>query len=175
MYKSNNFIGSAVCARSAQEAISVLWFINVQLEKLYKTKNLSTFLNKMKRLAFGFSKDEEFPEKLNILDCIDSVDKSADIGFRRNYNILSDYAHPNYSGTIGTYAKTDKNSLKVEIGPKVKSIENLKKIIQVTMDACLYMLTPLLDAYVDLLNKSQDVCIDLHEQGILTDIFYNRT
>lgn len=175
LFKEKKLIGAIVNARSAQETLSVLWFINSKLNTLSNTKDLSHYLETMNRLSFGFAGDEKFPEKINILTCINAVDKNIDIGFRRNYDILSEYAHPNYSGTLGTYTKPNDEAKTTEVGSYPRSTNHLESIIESTLIVCISLLSPLHDEYSDLLNKLTDLCIELHDQEKLSEIFYKKT
>lgn len=169
LYKSDLLIGSVVTARAAQETLAVIWFINSKLEVLSKTKDLPHFNETMKRLILGWSKDEEFPEKINVLKCIDSVDKSLECRFRKHYEMLSEYAHPNYSGTFGTYAQPNHETLEVSFQAYSRSRERLTTHIGSTICICINLLEPVQNKYEDVINSALDVCIELHEAGVLKE------
>ena len=56
------------------------------------------------------SRDKSTPhEPYNILTAVDKVDKEFD-GLRQMYDCLSEFAHPNWSGTLGTYGRFDREN-----------------------------------------------------------------
>jgi hypothetical protein len=53
LYKSEQIIGSIVLARSVQETLSMLNFVNTILEKLVKSKDMNKFIERTHKLIFG--------------------------------------------------------------------------------------------------------------------------
>ena len=167
LYKSNLFVGAVTVARASQETLAVAWFINSKLEHLTKTKDLSHFSEIMKRLIVGWSNDEEFPEKINVFKCIDSVDKVMEGKFRRHYEMLCEYAHPNYNGTFGAYGKPNHETLEVTLGNYPGSKDTLKGHIESTVIICVSLLDSIQEKYEAVINSALDVCFDLHKEGKL--------
>ncbi len=58
----------------------------------------------MHRLSIGWKGDDEFPDMINVLTCIDQVAKRLDPDFRALYDSLSETSHPNYQGVLGAYS-----------------------------------------------------------------------
>lgn len=169
LYKSNLLVGSVVAARSAQETLAVIWFINSKLEHLSKTKNLSHFTNTMKSLILGWTNDDEFPEKINVLKCIDSVDKALEGKFRRHYEILSEYAHPNYSGTFGAYGEPNHETLEVSLGNYPRSKDTLLMHVELTICICVELLDFTQEKYEAVIDSALEVCRELHDSGRLIE------
>ena len=169
LYKSNLLVGAVVSARAAQETLAVAWFINSKLEHLTKTKDLAHFSEIMRRLIIGWSNDEEFPEKINVFKCIDSVDKTMEGKFRRHYEMLCEYAHPNYSGTFGAYGAPNHETLEVTLGEYPRSEKTLKSQIESTLIICISLLDSIQEKYEHVINSALDVCHELHEQGKLKE------
>jgi hypothetical protein len=175
LYNSGQFLGSMVLARSVQETLSVLNFVNTILEKLVKSKDLSKFIERTNRLILGYCGDDEFPEKINIMDCIDSVDKNLRLEgkFRQHYNLLSEYAHPNNAGTFSAYGQTNLEFIKVNVGPNKKSMLRMKKHIESTLMICITLLDTIQKGYEPVINGALEYCIECHENGELISQFYN--
>ena len=167
LYKSGLLVGSVVTGRAAQETLAVIWFVNSKLEHLSKTKELSHFTETMRRLILGWSNDEEFPEKINVLKCIDAVDKDLEGKFRRHYEMLSEYAHPNYSGTFGAYGYPNHETLEVTLGNYPRSKETLLSHIEQTICISVGMLDIIQEKYETVINSALDVCHELHDEGKL--------
>lgn len=167
LYKSNLLIGSITTARAAYETLAVLWFLNTKLEHLTKTKDIAHFLETIRRLLLGWSNDAEFPEKINVLKCADAVDKTLEGVFRRHYEMLCEYAHPNNSGTFGSYTAPDHSTLEVQFGAYLRNEEILKSHIQNTVVISLEMLNHVQENYENIVNDALDTCHELHEQGKL--------
>ena len=168
LYRANHLIGAIVLARAAQESFAVLWYINTKLGTFVRTKDLAQFRKVMSRLTLGWSNDVEFPEKINVFDCIDSVDKSLEGKFRKHYEMLCEYAHPNYSGTFGAYGSPNEETLEVTLGEYPRQ-NNLKKLIETTLIICLSLLETVQDEYEEVINSALDICHELHKNGTLEE------
>ncbi|QHS14953.1 hypothetical protein [Shewanella sp. Arc9-LZ] len=169
LYKVELLVGSVVSVRSAYETLAVMWYLNTKLSHLVKTKDLKHFSERTRSLILGWSKDEEFPEKTNILTCIKSVDKELEGKFGRHYDMLSEYAHPNYSGTFGAYANPNHETLEVTFGKYPRSEKTLKNHIENTIIISVSMLDNLQEGYEKVINEALDVCLDLHRSGKLKE------
>jgi len=167
LYKAGLLVGSVVSARSAYETLAVMWYLNSKLSHLVKTKDLKHFSERMRSLILGWSKDEEFPEKTNVLTCIKSVDKELEGKFGRHYDMLSEYAHPNYSGTFGAYAEPNHETVEVVFGNYPRSEKTLNSHIENTIIISVSMLDTIQEDYESIINQALDVCVDLHQKGKL--------
>jgi hypothetical protein len=172
LYNANLLIGAVVSARAAQETLAVIWFISSKLEYLAKTKDIAHFTEIMYRLILGWSNDSEFPEKINVFKCIDSVDKSLEGEFRKHYEELCEYAHPNYSGTFGAYAAPNHETLEVVFGDYPRSKKELKTYIESTLTICIFLLNSVQEEYEEVINSALNVCLELHQQGKLKEQMY---
>ncbi|MBQ4840154.1 hypothetical protein [Pseudoalteromonas luteoviolacea] len=159
LYKSNLLVAAIVSVRAAQETIAVVWYVQTKLKSFTNNKDRSKFEKIVERLIFGWSNDEEFPEKINVLTCIDSVDKELGGAFRKHYNMLSEFSHPNYSGTFGAYAQPNHQTKEVVFGSYPRSKEVLERRIETTLIQCISMLHALQSEYESLYSTALDVCI----------------
>lgn len=170
--RSRNCVSAIVCARSAQETFAVIAYLSCKLETLSSEKDLRSLLDTMHRLSIGWKGDEEFPEMINVLTCIDKVSKKLDPEFRKHYDMLSESAHPNYQGVLGTYSQPDHETLEVAIGMSSKSEDRLQSLVLTTIQICSLLFEHVQSEFEDLMNKALDMCVELHEKGELSDIFY---
>jgi len=169
----NNFhIPAVITARAAQETLSVLAYLNIKLKKFSEDKDLEHLLDCSKRLSIGWKGGKEFPEMINVLTCIDSVDKKFNIGFRKHYDLLSESAHPNFSGVLGVYSKSNHETLEVKVGLKSDSVKGLVALTDSTLNICALIFSNLQNEYEELMNAALNVCFELHENGNLSKNFY---
>ncbi|NVC94846.1 hypothetical protein FC650_14585 [Vibrio natriegens] len=170
--KSGNNIAAVVTARAAQESFSVIAYLTFKLEVLEKDKDLGKLLNTMHRLSLGWKGDNEFPDMINVLTCIDKVSKKLDPDFRRLYDTLSENAHPNYQGVLGAYSTPNHDTQEVVMGMSRKSGERLSNLVVTTIQVCVLLFVHIQEEFEARMNCALDICIDLHEQGKLSQIFY---
>jgi hypothetical protein len=167
LYKSEQIIGSIVLARSVQETLSMLNFVNSILEKLVKSKDMNKFIERTHKLIFGHCGVDGFPEKINIMDCIDSVDKKFKIKgkFREHYGLLSEYAHPNNAGTFNVYGQVNLEFLEINIGLDKKSMLVMKSHVESTLMICITLLDNIQKEYEPVISEALEYCIELHKKG----------
>lgn len=167
LYKLNHLIASIVVSRSAQETIAVFWYLNEKLKYVIEHNELSHFTEIMRRLMLGWTEDPKFPNRVNAITMIDSVDKGLDGTFRKQYDYLSEYAHPNYCGTMCVYAETHKKAHKVTFGKYKRSEHVLKSHIETSLKINIGLLDYVQEKYEENLPKVLDVCIELQKKGLL--------
>ena len=80
------------------------------------------------RMLVGSRLWPDMPEALQILSCIDRMDKAV-TGLRKSYDMLSEIAHPNWRGVFGMYAKTDEAKYTAHFGRGLRSTEGTKGTI----------------------------------------------
>ncbi len=67
------------------------------------------------RLLLGHKTNDEMPKAVNVLSMLDRAAKTIP-NTRDNYERLSEFAHPNWSGVMAAYVRTDKETLSAEFG-----------------------------------------------------------
>ncbi|MCE7534591.1 hypothetical protein [Aliivibrio fischeri] len=170
--KSGNYVAAVVSARAAQESFAIIAYLSFKLEAFEKDHDLAELLNTMHRLSIGWKGDDEFPEMINVLTCIDKVSKMLDPEFRNLYNTLSESAHPNYQGVLGAYSTPNYETKEVVMGTSSESDERLSNLVVTTIQVCALLFEHIQEEFETRMNIALDICIDLHAQGKLTEIFY---
>lgn len=163
---ARNYLGSVVTVRSLQETSAVIWYLNEKCLYALAHKDLTHFTETMKRLMLGWKDDEELPNSINALTLIDKVDKQL-CGYRTHYDILSEYVHPNWHGTMGLFAQTGGKELKVEFGSYIRGREVLIKHIEAALTTSIGLVGLIQDGHKDTVNKLVDMCRNLNDKGEL--------
>jgi len=79
-------------------------------------KKIDIFL--MKCITGGKDEKSKLPP-IHVLDCIRSIDKEYD-GFLRMYEVLCEYTHPNFLGTLASFGKVDHANIWLDLGAEIK-------------------------------------------------------
>jgi len=120
LYETQNRIISAfIITRAIHETIALYYSFHVKLKRVIDNRSLDNFDEYLMKMLFGWKNDNDFPKVPNILNAIDDLNKQLD-GFRQNYDRLSEFCHPNYSGVFGAYAKINKEKGWVDFGKEVQ-------------------------------------------------------
>lgn len=124
-FQNNRLASAIVLIRAAMETAASSWCLNKKISGDLKTKSLHDIDDYLVKGLVGWRlKPEdgtEFPSAHQILNLIDKMDKEIP-DFRKHYEMLSEYAHPNWSGTHGLFAQIEPALCATRFGDKENTI-----------------------------------------------------
>lgn len=111
-------ISAIILTRAVHETIALLYVLHFKITKVLSYKELGDFHEYLMTNTFGYRTDgkDDLPTMPNILGAIDKVDKVLEGSFRKAYESLSEYCHPNCAGVHSAYVKIDKENIWADIG-----------------------------------------------------------
>jgi hypothetical protein len=123
----DDFTAAALLARATIESAALAWKL---MEVLDDRRKLSPqeLNDTLMRMLVGSRLWSDGPQALQILSCIDRMDKKVP-GVRKSYDILSEIAHPNWRGVFGMYAETDEAKFTAHFGRGLRPAEGAKGAI----------------------------------------------
>lgn len=134
LVQSDDMVAAALMARAVMETTAAI----LHLEKLVMKGINTGFSKELDDTLAGFMTGsrvwEELDGAISVMKMVDTVDKLIP-GYRNKYELLCEFAHPNWAGTYGAYAKHDEKSLTVAFGRKEDRTERTRKIVIVTLSA----------------------------------------
>ncbi len=135
-FEKDRLASALLLTRAAVEASAGLWFLHAKLEGAVKAGTPGEIHVYLMKLVMGSKADPAAPEALNVMKFVDSVEKDVK-GFRHQYDILSEFAHPNWAGTALLYSKPDPPNLWTDFGPNIRGIDGPKTIGAVNLSVAL--------------------------------------
>lgn len=125
--EQDDLAAAGLLSRATVESAALAWRLMEVLDDRQKlsSKELNEIL--MRMLA-GSRLWEDRPQALQILSCIDRMDKKVP-GVRKSYDILSEIAHPNWRGVFGMYSKTDEAKFTAHFGRGLRQSDSPKEAI----------------------------------------------
>jgi hypothetical protein len=110
-FQKEDLVSAMVLTRAAMETTAALWTLRGKLEKVLKlgSVNISQLGSYLARLRVGQAKGIAQPgdrKAVHVMDFIRAVETHCE-GFEHQYDRLSEFAHPNWSGTTGLYSRFD--------------------------------------------------------------------
>lgn len=119
--QNHSVVPGAILTRAAVETVAVLFCLNQAIEQFLESQDLNR-INSFLMSSLVGSRSEDHPVRsINILTLIDKVTKTLP-AFRSSYDNLSEYAHPNWSGLLGTYGSIDKANHELHLGVRDTSV-----------------------------------------------------
>lgn len=114
-----------VLTRAALETTAALWYIARKIEAVIAEGEIGDLDDVLMRMLLGFrarAEDWKMPSAINVLKFVDKINEEVP-GFRSQYEDLSEFAHPNWSGTGYLYSKPDTKNLWTDYGPDVADLD----------------------------------------------------
>ncbi len=106
--------------RAAVETTAALWYLSQKVKLAVKNNEPGDIDTYLMKLSLGHRGKGGFPEAISVLTFVDHVEREVE-GFRRQYDELSEYAHPNYLGTTGLYSQRNAEEFTVSYGPNPRA------------------------------------------------------
>jgi hypothetical protein len=160
-YEADLFVSSVILCRALQETLALLWYVNRACKRALENDSDTGLDETLMRVMVGFRDkgqgQENFPDAVNILTCIDRVERELE-GFRKSYDQLSEYAHPNWSGVSGLFTQTDHENILVDLGSYISGKENIKLKISVSFATNLELLAMIYHQFADFLPELVQLC-----------------
>lgn len=123
LFKNDDIVSAIILTRSVTENAVAIWYLMEVLKQTRQASDLETLDEKILRLSFGNKRNDGMPEAINVLTLLGKADKSIP-GILSNYNSLSEYAHPNWSGVSYVYSQIDRKKVLVRLGKNARSIDS---------------------------------------------------
>jgi hypothetical protein len=115
LYASERPVAGVLLTRGVMEVTAMLFAIDRLLATSLERRDPSAADETIMRLLFGGRSEMAPQSAINVLSHLDTMDKRFK-GIRAWYEDLSEIAHPNYPGLMGSYADVDREGFKVQLG-----------------------------------------------------------
>jgi hypothetical protein len=134
-FERDTLVAAIVLTRAVVETSAALWYLWAKVDAAVESNVVGDIDDYLMKLVIGIAttapnaepSDPEFPRPVRVGKFLEQVEKDIP-GFSHQYGILSEYAHPNWSGTLLLYAKHDKETRTTDFGSNVRSGDNTKVI-----------------------------------------------
>ncbi|AVT76328.1 hypothetical protein RPPS3_22650 [Rhodopseudomonas palustris] len=131
-FQKEDLVSAVVLTRAAMETTAALWTLKRKLDEALKlgSVDISSIGRYLARLRLGQGKritQTDEPKVVHVNDLIRAVEKDCE-GFEHQYDRLSEFAHPNWSGAAGVYSRFHHDEALVEFGQNIRGEEGTKGI-----------------------------------------------
>jgi hypothetical protein len=161
-FQKENFVSAMVLTRTAMETTAALWTLHGKLEKALDlgSVNISQLGTYLARLRVGQGKaiaQPDDPKAVHVMDFIRAVEKDCE-GFEHQYDRLSEFAHPNWSGTTGLYSRFDHDEALAEFGRNIRGGESTKGSGLTNLSVALLFFEDIYNRLADLMPAFIELC-----------------
>ncbi|MDR3489816.1 MAG: hypothetical protein P4M05_33620 [Bradyrhizobium sp.] len=126
----NDFAAAEILTRAVTENAAMTWKLMNILDgrSAYTPQQLNDLLMRL----LGGSKWPEAPKPVHINDLLREIEKEIP-GVMASYDGMSETAHPNWSGVVGMYSKTDQENFVTYFGRGLHGADGKQKAISSAM------------------------------------------
>jgi hypothetical protein len=161
-FEKENFVSAMVLTRTVMETTAALWTLQSKLESELKRDrvNVSGLGEYLTRLRLGQGKSiaqSDDPKCVHVNDFLRAVEKDCK-GFQHQYDHLSEFVHPNWSGTAGLYSRFDHDDALVEFGHNLRGGEGAKGIGLTNLSVALVFFEHIYNRVTDLMPAFIKLC-----------------
>jgi hypothetical protein len=132
-FEENRLVAGIVLTRAVAETSAALWYLRSKVDDAIKSNEVGDIDTYLVKLNVGIATvppkpDEgEFPRPVKIGKFLEQVEKVME-GFSEHYGVLSEFAHPNWAGTVSLYSKFHPEDLTIGFGQYIRSGEQARAI-----------------------------------------------
>lgn len=166
-FERDRLVSAIVLTRAAVETSAALWYLYSKVAVAVESNAVDDIDNHLMKLLAGVATvapktdaskaDKTLPRPVKVGAFLKQVEKDIE-GFSHQYGILSEYAHPNWSGTVLLYAKHDSENRLTDFGQNIRKGEGTKLIGVVNLSVALAMFETSYNRIADLIPTFTKLC-----------------
>ena len=120
-FENKKLASAILLTRASMETCAALWYLSEILERAVDAQAVGETDQHLMKLLMGTKIDTDvLPKAENVLNFVDRVDKKI-AGFRKQYERLSEFAHPNWSGTVLLFSKPAEKTGIAHLGENMRA------------------------------------------------------
>lgn len=154
---------SILLIRAAMETTAQAWDLRNKVKQAVDGDTVAEVSSFVTRLLLGSRTSPDLPDAINVLTFIDAANREFD-GLRKQYDHLSEFAHPNWAGTSHLYSKPDLEARSVQFGRNIRGFDGAQTAAVVNLSVALLMFEAAYDGLTELTPPFVQLC-ERHLQG----------
>ena len=166
-FLDDRLVSGVVLTRAVVETSAALWYLSTKVDAVVDSKMVGGVDEYLMKLAMGTATgwpetdssadSPTMPRPIKIGAFLKQVEKDIE-GFSHQYGVLSEYAHPNWAGTVLLYSSTNRQKAITDFGQNMRKAENAKAVGVVNLSVALKMFQTKYNRISDLIPAFITVC-----------------
>jgi hypothetical protein len=150
-------LSSAVLTRAAIETVAGVWYLSRRLHRAVAENSLGNIDERLMRLLVGSKINSEMRNPVHINDFIACAEQEVP-GFEAHYNRLSEFAHPNWAGTMYLFSQPEPEERAMRFGPNVRGFDSATIQCLTGLSGALLMLRAAYDEITAVIPQFAAIC-----------------
>ena len=166
-FGKDKLAAAVVLTRAAVETSAALWYLCAKIAASVESGEVGDIDDYLMKMVVGTAtgalttdpstSDVILPRPIKVGAFLKEVEKAIK-GFSHQYGILSEYAHPNCTGTIYLYAKHDPENRQTDFGQNIRNPDGTKLIGVSNLAVALEMFERSYNRIADLIPAFTKLC-----------------
>jgi len=119
LYESDKLVSAFVVTRAVIETVAMIYWLHEKVMEFLSSKDIQKLDDFLMRAMLGSRDGTTSLDSYNVLAAVDRVDKEF-LDFRKMYDRLCEFTHPNWSGVLGSYGKIDRERFILRLGSDLR-------------------------------------------------------
>ena len=121
LYEKKRIVSAFIITRAIMETTALLYWLHKRLKRVIDNNDIEDIDDFLRKILFGWKGNKDLKEPYNILTAVDHLNKNIPY-YRRSFDLLFEFTHPNYCGVHGAYGKIDKNKIWLDLGSDKRDV-----------------------------------------------------
>jgi hypothetical protein len=165
-FEKDRLAAAIVLTRAAVETSAALWYLCGKVEASVESSEVGDIDNYLMKMIMGIRTDPPTdpttgdavtPRPVSVGTFLERAEKDI-AGFKRQYGYLSEYAHPNWAGTVYLYSEFDKERATADFGQNIREPDGTKVIGVGNLSVALLMFERSYNRVADLMPDFTKLC-----------------
>ena len=161
-FEDDKLASAILLTRAVVETSAGLWYLCAKVEGAVQAGILGDIDDYLMKLAMGSKTDSAMPQAISVLTFVDRLEKDVE-GFRHQYDLLSEFAHPNWAGTALLYSKPDPENRWTDFGANIRGGDGPKNVGIINLSVALMFFERSYSRIAELMPAFIALC-ESHEQ-----------
>jgi hypothetical protein len=115
LYETDRLVPAFLTTRGVVETVAMMYRLHCKTTKFLESKDKIAYDEFLMKGMLGSRDGTTCLESYNILSAVDPLNKEFK-GFRKMFDTLCEFTHPNWSGTMGSYSKINSETYTLHLG-----------------------------------------------------------
>jgi len=115
LFECNKLVPAFVITRSVVETVALTCWLHQKVSEFLDSKDVEELDDFLMKAMLGSRNGTTPLESYNVLTAVDHMNKEHK-GFRKMFDSLCEFTHPNWSGVLGSYGRIDHERLTLTLG-----------------------------------------------------------
>jgi hypothetical protein len=156
LFECKKFVPAFIITRSIVETVAMTYWLSQKVGEHLENREDSKLDEFLMKAMMGSREQNWHHEAHNVLTAVNKLDKNYS-GFRKMYDKLCEFLHPNWAGALGAYGEINTEQLSLSLGSKNNPTQIIHGLAPFILSLTVF------EAYYNLLSKQLTALNNLYE------------